>query len=489
MLPWLLISNRVAYTPEEFSVETSMERYYWWMDTLTEFSFDRIEEYIFAPFNIFVYIDEDKLIFGEDVDIRQKLVDKLNHETDSLEYRGLSVEWCLEDCEDFKLSKGVFSPPGTENSFVMAKIVNQNAIDTPVIITEEISDKFPAQSLTYSQVRFYFQDCGVGTCSVRVDIEHNEETTILQLEQVSEQVNNLFKQYFEELCFDLTKRYRDAVENLDIPRHDFTMLPAIEDIDRAKHFIPWTHRIYHIQDDSMFEMENPGEPFKVLLTPSRKMDICDLSIYDNRWIYFGWGHSIIFTASYEDGYSQTSRPVYDYVRLVEIAQANWQFLDILKDIVTFTIASFNRHYESMKIAELQTAIDEIRSFRNGMDRILSNYRGVKITFDTEKRVLLRELHERWLTNNMLENLLADLHRIEELLDQLHQRQKETREESLNTIALLFTIVGIIEIIALVIDVLNPVFVLHPFTQLLVIAAGTVLMAAIILLFLRISERS
>ena len=66
---------------------------------------------------------------------------------------------------------------------------------------------------------------------------------------------------------------------------------------RAKHFIPWTHRIYHIQDDTLFEMENPGEPFKALLTPSRKMDICDLSIYDNRWVYFGWGHSIVFTAS------------------------------------------------------------------------------------------------------------------------------------------------------------------------------------------------
>jgi hypothetical protein len=161
----------------------------------------------------------------------------------------------------------------------------------------------------------------------------------------------------------------------------------------------------------------------------------------------------------------------------------------MKDVVTFTIASFNRHYESMKISDLQEAIDEIRSFRNGMDRILSNYRGVKITFDTEKRVLLRELHERWLTNSMLENLLADLERIEELLDQLHQRQKETREESLNTIALLFTIVGIVEIITIGIDVLDPILYLHPIVQLLIIAGGTIFMAAIILLYLRISEQS
>jgi len=456
---------------------------------LTSFTFNRIEEYIFAPFNTFVYIDEDKLIFGESANIRERLVEELNRASAQLDFRGLSIEWCAEDCEDFKLSKGVFSPPGTENSFVMAKIVNQKSEDTPVPIIEDVCEEFTSESLAYNQVRFYFQDCGVGTCSIRVDLQRSEGITILQLEKVSEAVNVLFKQHFEEICFTLTKVYRSVVNKLDVPRHEFTMLPDIDEIDRAKHFIPWTHRIYHIQDDAMFEMENPGEPFKVLLTPSRKMDICDLSIYDNRWVYFGWGHSIVFTASYEDGYSQTSRPVYDYIRLVEIAQANWQFLDVMKDVVTFTIASFNRHYESMKITDLQGAIDEIRAFRNGMDRILSNYRGVKITFDTEKRVLLRELHERWLTNSMLENLLADLERIEQLLDQLHQRQKETREESLNTIALLFTIVGIVEIIAIGIDVIDPLIFLHPIVQLLIIAGGTIFMAAIILLYLRISEKS
>jgi hypothetical protein len=239
----------------------------------------------------------------------------------------------------------------------------------------------------------------------------------------------------------------------------------------------------------MFELENPGENFRVLLTPSRKMDIEDLSIYDNRWIYFGWGHSIIFTHSEEDGYSQTSRPVYDYVRLVEIAQANWQFLDILKDIVTFAISSFNRHYHVMGFEELQEAIDEIRLFSNGIDRILSYYSGVKITFDTEKRILLKELHERWLTENMLENLHADLERIEELLNQLHERQKETREESLNTIALLFTIVGIVEILALGLDVLAPIVTFHPFIQLLLIATGTLLIAFVISLYLRLAGRN
>jgi hypothetical protein len=123
-----------------------------------------------------------------------------------------------------------------------------------------------------------------------------------------------------------------------------------------------------------------------------------------------------------------------------------------------------------------------------MDRLLGHYRGVKITFDTEKRILLRELHERWLTESMLENLLSDLQRIEELLDQLYQRQKEQREESLNTIALLFTIVGIIEILALFIDIVNPDFQFSSIAQIILIVTGTLVMAVLISLYLRIAGR-
>jgi len=456
---------------------------------MTELRFEKIEEYIFAPFNTFVYVDEDRLRFEGSYEVRKKLVDELNRRTIPLGRDNLYLEWCLEDSEDFKLSKGVFSPPGTENSFVMARVVNEESVVSPVTINGQTIDFLKSNPLQYSEVKFYFQDCGVGTCSAMVNLERDEKISILQLEEVSEAVNNLFKVYFEEICFELTQCYIQAVKTVDIPRHEFTLLPNIEDIDRHKHFIPWTHRIYHIPDDSMFKMENPGEPFRTLLTPSRKMDIDDLSIYDNRWIYFGWGHSIIFTHSKEDGYSQTSRPVYDYVRLVEIAQANWQFLDVLKDIVSFSIASFNRLYETLSTDELKQSIDELRSFRNGIDRILSYYKGVKITFDTEKRILLRELHERWLTNNMLENLLVDMQRIEELLDQLYERQKEQREESLNTIALLFTIVGIIEILAIFIDILAPEISIPPFLQIVLIGIGTTIMAVLIVLYLRIAGRS
>ncbi|MHA2423458.1 MAG: hypothetical protein ACXAEF_01640 [Candidatus Thorarchaeota archaeon] len=297
---------------------------------MSELRFDKVEEYIFAPFNTFVYIDEDKLRLTGMTSIAQDLIDELNTNPPPTGFEGIFIQWDMEDSEAFKLSKGVFAAPGTENSFLMTKLVNKNKEPTPIQLPQDIADGLNLKPLAYSDVHFYFQDCGVATLSVKIEIEKSGGLSILELEQVSESVNNLIKEYFEELCFNLARQYIQAIRKFDTPRHTFASIPEIDEIERSKHFIPWTHRIYHISDDTMFDIENPGEPFKVLLTPSRQMDIKDLSIYDNRWIYFGWGHSIIFTHSEEDGYSQTSRPVYDYVRLVEIAQANWQFWTSLK---------------------------------------------------------------------------------------------------------------------------------------------------------------
>ena len=99
------------------------------------------------------------------------------------------------------------------------------------------------------------------------------------------------------------------------------------------------------------------------------MDVKDLSIYENRYIYFGWGHSLILESGEIDGYSQTNTPADEYVRLIEIAQANWQNLDILADLVDVTTASFHEFFGKLKPRELKKAIYEIREFSNAIDRL------------------------------------------------------------------------------------------------------------------------
>ncbi|MBD3187543.1 hypothetical protein GF325_11980 [Candidatus Bathyarchaeota archaeon] len=449
-----------------------------------------INEYIFAPFNTFTYIIDDKLLFGNISQLQAKMMDNLNNEPVYLDkQKKYRLQWECEQCLDFKLSKGVFAPPGRDVSCIMACLVHDASGSRSFPIPDEISDVFSAGSLHFNDVRFYFYESGVGTCSAWVKLEHPDGIDILQLEAASERLNELFKSYFEEIAYELTVRFVNAVKRNEIRRLVMDFLPDVKEVDRQKNFIPWTHRIYHVHDHpDLISMKNPGEPFRTLVTPTRQMDINDFSIYDNRYIYFGWGHSLIFTKGGEDGYSQTSRPVTDYVRLVEIAQAKWQFLDVLSDILHYSVLSFNRLFSKMNIQRLQKTITMIRGFRNAIERILADFRGIKITFDTEKRILLDELHDRWLTSKLMDRLDYCMQQIEDFLEELYQRQKEQREESLNVIALLFTILGAIEVIDLFIGVFEPQIAITTTIKVIILIVGTVAVAMMIMAYLRLSTR-
>jgi len=445
-----------------------------------------ITEYIFSPFSTFIYLNRDEIRFQGIDNVRQKILDKLNEEPLVIKESNQKVIWCVEESEQFKLSKGVFAPPGKGNSFIMAKLICDDTSTEGYCITEDIKNYFKSEELSFNDINFYFHEFGIATCSANIVLKKKSGLIITELDEVSEWLNNLYKEYFQNISYQLAEQYINAINELDIPHYEFDFFPKIEDVDKDKFFIPWTHRLYRIEEKKLFELENPGLPFQFLLTPSKQMDVKDLSIYENRYIYFGWGHSLILESGEIDGYSQTNTPADEYVRLIEIAQANWQNLDILADLVDVTTASFHEFFGKLKPRELKKAIYEIREFSNAIDRILDYYKGVKITFDTEKRILLKELNGRWLTSEMYEKLQEKLIQIEELLEDLFNRQKERREEALNTIALLFTITSVIEIIALIIEIFNPN--LTPWSIVLIIAAGTSVIAIAILFYIRLAGR-
>ena len=76
--------------------------------------------------------------------------------------------------------------------------------------------------------------------------------------------------------------------------------------------------------------------------------------------------------------------------------------------------------------------------------------------------------------------------IEELLGELYNRQKERREEALNVIALLFTILSVIEIIVIFVELFGPG--LTPLSIALIVLAGTTIIGTAILFYLRFSGR-
>ncbi len=120
-------------------------------------------------------------MFIGDEKLRTELINALNQEHFPLPHPNLKIEWGLEASESLKSAKGVFAPPGKDNSFIMAQIIRTSTQESEFPITEAVSDDFPANTLNFKNIRFYFNESGVGTCSAFVEFTKPEGLTILEL--------------------------------------------------------------------------------------------------------------------------------------------------------------------------------------------------------------------------------------------------------------------------------------------------------------------
>ena len=143
----------------------------------------------------------------------------------------------------------------------------------------------------------------------------------------------------------------------------------------------------------------------------------------------------------------------------------------------------------MRVKDIRVKIYEIRDFNKAVDRIMDNFRGVKISFDTENRILLDELNNRWLTSEMLEKLKNRQEMLENLLSDLFQRQQEKKDDSLNSIVMLFTIISLFEVFSVVFDILTQGMVINWIAQLFILISGTLTLGMLIILYVRLAERN
>ncbi|MHA1475402.1 MAG: hypothetical protein ACTSRX_06765 [Promethearchaeota archaeon] len=474
-------------------------------------SFKQITEHIFSVFNTYVFLNLDEISFEDKtLKAQERLINALNENPIKINNK-FRIFWKTESAQNLKISKGVYTPVSKEDSFIMGILVDDQIFssspsddlksiksvnEASLSISEVITKDFPSNTLSFINTRFYIHASGVGTCRTEISIEkpNSDSINILELEQISEKLNELYRNYFADVCYDIIKKLHKAVCRMDIPHYEFEFIPKVLKLtvsEKLTYILPWTHRFYEIQDDRLLQMDNPGMQFRTLLTPSKKMDIEDFSIYENRWIYFGWGHSIIFTPSdiLSSEYSQTNKLPRDYARLIEIAQNNWRAIEMIDDLLNYAITYFNLHSKNMRLKDIRFKIYEIRDFNKAVDRIMNNFRGVKISFDTENRILLDELNNRWLTSEMLEKLKDRQEMLENLLSDLFQRQQEKKDDSLNSIVMLFTIISLFDVFSVFFDILTQGLAINWIAQLFILISGTLSLGMLIILYVRLAERN
>src|SRR5690606_2763358 len=92
--------------------------------------------------------------------IQEELIHYLrNHLPESLNKK---VNWYIEKSEQLKASKGVFSVPGSDNSFIAAEITDFGDLYT-LLISKNIEETFTAK-INPTKINLYFNVSGVGSC-------------------------------------------------------------------------------------------------------------------------------------------------------------------------------------------------------------------------------------------------------------------------------------------------------------------------------------
>ena len=89
--------------------------------------------------------------------------------------------------------------------------------------------------------------------------------------------------------------------------------------------------------------------------------------------------------------------------------------------------------------------------------------------------MYNQLHKK---SKMLDSLLQDY----------YQRLKEKRDESLNIIVLLFTIMNLIEIFGTIFSILSTDIILSSIIQIIILITGTISIGLMIIIYLKLSGK-
>lgn len=463
--------------------------------------FQKITLYLFSPYTTFVFLDTDKLRFNDYKSKRDEIIKEMNKENLEVGNNHLRIKWMEEFIDqpkrlDSLIPLSIIGGKNPQSSFIMGELDQRNIKDIEEEFREEFGEYFPENSLEFNGLIFYIQSSGVCQCSTEVKLKKQNGFNISELQKVSDKLHDFIKKSkcFRDICFNVALKYIEIIERLKIPTYQFELFPNLKEFnsqDKEKHAFPYVHRVYHIHDDSLFKIKEPISNFKSLLTPVSKKDIQDDSLYDNRYIYFGWSNSLILTSTqFSESDTKLENELVNYVHLIEVSSANFRSIEILTELIDHMIAWFNVKFKDLELEEIKQKIYSIRDFNVGVNRMLDAFSYIEKVgiVDTEKRALLLALNDRWNTTEMYNKLIERSKMLDSLLQDYYQRLKEKRDESLNIIVLLFTIMNLIEIFGTIFSILSTDIILSSIIQIIILITGTISIGLMIIIYLKLSGK-
>lgn len=360
-------------------------------------------------------------------------------------------------------------------SFVMA-------ICPKLLAKDSIAIKVPGGAVC--TVRFltptvYFQSFSAGIISMQALLDWNQPYTIDDLRIVNDQLLTELGSLIEAKLSELISVYIKAVHQSKVPQYALPfsgMMPAALN----RNLLYWSHFAYVARASNVAELSAAAECLKPLMMPLDQQGIYNMALKADRFIYLGWGRSIICCLATLD-----EKVIRTYTRLIEIRNYLWKTLyDLDRGLRKAVLVTRNLKSER----EANRLTDSLRALDFRVKGILEELDSFKITFDHEKIWLVKQLDINWLMSDLIASVQSRLESFCDFYDYSQATTRRIQEQRLQWVLNLLAIIATAGALVAVIAFFDPTNHLLPMQRAEIFLGGMAAVALVLFVAVATSRK-
>lgn len=336
-----------------------------------------------------------------------------------------------------------------------------NQEDQPAILAKFTLDTFMAvkrasassveireMELIFDNIIMYIFPSGLGIFAVQVRVTYKGDLYRIK-NDVEAYVKEIILKYFEERSVqNKLKEYEDKIR---LDKH-FRLIEKfqVESTKYAK--IAWLHTIYWFYQEGFLDHDNEGKPKVKEAYLHSFINLVEeapstISFIKNRFLFYGWGRSLILTESNNDESEQWTR---SKVRLAEIGQYScfgYVLLDfLLKQVISNS--SLDDPIIDQPLSKLKQGIEMLDEVTKAAITYLEEFRsGIDAIIHSGQPSFVKTLEIYWRTEKLEEEIRKKLDSLHKERTDLEQSLATDKQDRLTTISSAFTIMNIASVTA------------------------------------------
>ncbi len=310
--------------------------------------------------------------------------------------------------------------PAVNLSFVMAQ--------SPTLLTTDratIEASSGVQCLvTFSQPVVYFHAFSAGIVSIKAALQWSGAYTMADLRDVNDSLLQRLAPMIEQRLSELVQAFRDATRASKAPLYATPFAPlAPPTSERA--MLYWSHFIYVARVADPARINPLAAQMASLMMPIDDRGVYNMAIKPNRFIFLGWGRSLICVPQTFDDESVAS-----YGRMLEVRNYLWKTLyDLDRGLRGALVVS----RDAQKLHRERHFIGELRALDFRVKSVLEELGSFKVTFDHEKVWLIKQLDATWLMSELVSSLQERLGSFRDFYEYTQESLTREREGRLRAV--------------------------------------------------------